>query len=59
YFGVVRNHHYEYIINSFSTIGNASPYNLSYDLDYLTDRLISTSCEIGDMKEIVNEIDEL
>ena len=59
YFGVVRNHHYEYIINSFSTIGNASPYNLSYDLDYLTDRFISSSCEIGDMKEIVNEIDVL
>lgn len=59
YFGVVRNHHYEYIINSFSTIGNTSPFNLSYDLDYLTDRFISSSCEIGDMKEIVNEIDEL
>ena len=59
YFGVVRNHHYEYIINSFSTLGAASPYSLSYDLDYLTDRFISSSCEIGDMKEIVNEIDEL
>ena len=60
YFGVVRNHHYEYTINSFSTLGHASPYELpSYELDYLSDRFISTSCEIGDMKEVIQEIDEL
>lgn len=59
YFGVVRNHHYEYIINSFSTIGNSAPGSLTYDLDYLSDRFISSKCEIGDMTEIINEIDEL
>lgn len=59
YFGVVRNHHYEYAINSFSSIGKASTKYLSYDLDYLSDRFISSNCEIGDMKEVINEIDEL
>lgn len=59
YFGVVRNHHYQYMINSFSTIGITTPRNFSYDLDYLSDRFISSSCEIGDMKEIINEIEEL
>lgn len=57
YYGVVRNHHYEFKIKAFATIGKPNPKELSYDVNYLSDRFLSTEYEIGGMTKVVNEID--
>lgn len=59
YFGVVRNHHYEFKIKSFASLGKANPEDLGYDVDYLSDRYVTNSYDVIDMKKVVNEIDVL
>lgn len=59
YYGVVRNHHYHFNINSFATIGRADYRYLGYDVDYINDGHFNTSFEITDMTEINTDIDIL
>lgn len=59
YYGVVRNHHYEYVIKSFSGIGKANYSSFSSNYNYLTDTFIDYNTDIKDMDVVTKVIETL